>query len=519
VRHHEGPESTANHVVVIGAGVGGLVAALGLAARGVAVTLCERGREPGGKIRQVPAGTRHVDAGPTVFTLRAVFEEIFAESGARLDEKVALRPAGVLARHAWDQTSQLDLSADPETCAEAIGAFAGPGEARRYRRFLADARHIFDTLETPFLRQPSATPMSLVKAAGVADLVGIKPFSRYWQALGTYFHDPRLRQLFGRYATYVGSSPFRAPATLMLVAHVEQSGVWLIDGGLHALVGALADLARDRGVRIRTEAPVAEVRTSKNGVCGVRLESGERLDCAAVIANTDANALAAGYLGAGARKAVPPMPVSQRSLSAVTWTMTARAEGFPLAYHNVFFGPDYAREFQDLFDDWRLPRDPTVYLCAQDRTTAEVQGPSAEAERVLLIVNAPPFGDTQPYDPGEIESCQTRTWTTLERAGLRLIPEPGTLTATSPHDFARMFPGTGGAIYGRASHGWRASFQRPGVRTRLPGLYLASGSAHPGPGVPMAALSGRLASSSLLADWDSRARSRTMAMPGGTSMR
>jgi 1-hydroxycarotenoid 3,4-desaturase len=107
----------------------------------------------------------------------------------------------------------------------------------------------------------------------------------------------------------------------------------------------------------------------------------------------------------------------------------------------------------------------------------------------------------------------------LERCGLKLQPQPDTKTVTTPADFAQLFPGTGGALYGRASHGWRASFQRPPVKTKVPGLYLASGSAHPGPGVPMAAMSGRLAAESLLADWGLTARSPRAATSGGTSTR
>jgi 1-hydroxycarotenoid 3,4-desaturase len=138
-------------------------------------------------------------------------------------------------------------------------------------------------------------------------------------------------------------------------------------------------------------------------------------------------------------------------------------------------------------------------------------------ERIFCLVNAPPTGDVRRFDPKEIEPCATRTFDHLARCGLRVAPEA--MTVTTPADFARLFPATGGALYGRAPHGWRASFQRPGVRTRLPGFYLAGGSVHPGPGVPMAALSGRAAAACLVADLASTRRSSPVAMRGGTSMR
>lgn len=505
-----------DHAVVIGAGMGGLAAALRLTAAGMAVTVVEKGEQPGGKMRRVPAGDGWVDAGPTVFTMREVFEEIFAEAGASLSDHVGLRAADVLARHAWDGGGELDLHADHETSVEAIARFAGQAEAKRYRQFCADAKKIHDTLEAPFLRQPSATPGSLMKSAGMADLMGIKPFTRLWDALGAYFHDARLRQLFGRYATYCGSSPFRAPATLMLVAHVEQRGVWLVDGGMHKLAVALADLLTDQGGTIRYTTEATEILAEGGRVTGVRLAGGETLAAGTVVANADVAALSSGKLGRAAARAVPETPRAERSLSALTFTLRARCSGWPMARHNVFFCNDYPAEFTDIFRRGRLPREPTVYVCAQDRDDL---GPAdgATPERLLLIINAPPDGDIRTYDTSEIAACEERAFALLTRCGLTLDPDRASMTATTPTDFARMFPGSGGAIYGRASHGWRASFQRPSVRTKLPGLYLGTGSAHPGPGVPMAALSGRLAAAEALGDRDSTARSRTTAMPGGTS--
>jgi 1-hydroxycarotenoid 3,4-desaturase len=138
---------------------------------------------------------------------------------------------------------------------------------------------------------------------------------------------------------------------------------------------------------------------------------------------------------------------------------------------------------------------------------------------MLCIVNAPANGDTRRFSSSEIELCEERTFSLLTRCGLVLQRDSRNTVLTTPSEFAAMFPATGGALYGRASHGWRASFQRPGARTRVPGLYLAGGSTHPGPGVPMAALSGRMAAASALSDLASTRRSNQAAMPGGTSTR
>jgi 1-hydroxycarotenoid 3,4-desaturase len=347
---------------------------------------------------------------------------------------------------------------------------------------------------------------------------GISPFSTLWRALGEHFRDPRLRQLFGRYATYCGSSPFLAPATLMLVAHVEQDGVWLVAGGMHRIAVALAGLAAARGAVFRYGAEVREVLAEGGRASGVVLASGERIAADAVVVNADAAAVAAGMLGAGVARAAPRIAPAQRSLSAVTWAMRVRAAGFPLVRHNVFFSADYEAEFRDIFRRGALPGEPTVYVCAQDRDDGGAGGPDGP-ERLLCLVNAPATGDQRPFSASEIAQCEERMIRLLARCGLTLERAPERTSITTPEAFDRLFPATGGALYGQATHGAMASFQRPGARTKVPGLYLAGGSTHPGPGVPMAALSGRLAAASVMADRTSSAASRRPAMRGGMSMR
>jgi 1-hydroxycarotenoid 3,4-desaturase len=286
---------------------------------------------------------------------------------------------------------------------------------------------------------------------------------------------------------------------------------------MNRLAAALADLARDRGVRFAYGRDVARVFVRGGRVGGVDTVDGERFEADAVVCNGDPAAMAGGFFGVDVAHAVSPSCRNPDSLSAVTWSLVAATGGFPLSRHNVFFSDDYRAEFDDILRRRRLPEAPTIYVCAQDRTDDDV--PKGDAERLFCLVNAPPVGPGAVIADSELDSCQRTTFQRLRRLGLEIHASETTEVRTGPEDFARRFPATGGALYGRASHGWMASFSRPGARTRLPGLYLAGGGAHPGPGVPMAALSGRQAALSVAADLVSISRSFPAAMPGGISTR
>ena len=483
------------HVVVIGAGVGGLSAAIDLAAGGARVTLLERQQDPGGKMREVEAGDVRIDAGPTVFTMRRVFDELFAAAGSTLEDAVKLHEASVLARHSWPDGSRLDLYADLEKSVAAIDEFAGAREGRAYRRFAERSRDIFDTLDHSFMRAERPGPVGLSLSLGIRGLprlAATRPFVTLWRELGKAFGDQRLQQLFGRYATYCGSSPFSSPATLMLIAHAERAGVWFVDGGMRRLADALASLLTDLGAEIRFGTTATSIAVAGRAVNGVEIDGGDVLSADAVVFNGDAAALTTGLLGDDVRDAQPDRSREPRSLSAITWCMNARVNGFPLDHHNVFFGSDYVDEFESIFNRRDICREPTVYICAQDRgTSADLAegGP----ERLLLLINAPPGK----IEAGVVERAEARAFALLQAQGLNIDAEAGDTVRTTPNEFAERFPASEGAIYGWPTHGWFGSFRRAGSGSRVNGLFLAGGTVHPGPGVPMVAQSGRIAAAAV----------------------
>lgn len=506
LRRESGP------VVVIGAGMGGLAAAIRLAAAGLPVTLIEAAPEPGGKMRTTPSSAGPVDSGPTVLTLRAVFDDLFAAGGSVLADHLTLIPQDVIARHVWSDGAQLDLHPNADRNEKAIRAFAGERAAAQFRAFNTEAQALRTAFDAPVMQAARPELGGLARAALTSPRLWRVLSRRLGPHLRTHFTDPRLRQLFGRYATYVGGLPARVPAVLGLIWNVEQAGVWAVEGGMARLAGALWALARALGVEVLSSTRVEAILAPDGQVKGVRLPGNLVLGCRAVVFNGDPAALGSGLLGLDVIDALPARAVRPRSLSARVWAFAGRPRGVDLALHTVFFADDETAEFGALAQR-RPPVDPTIYVCAQDRAAG---APRGGVERFEMILNAPalPHAPDSSEDP---ETCRQMTFARLARMGLSFDGLPSTETLTRPQDFARMFPGSDGALYGLSPSGMLASFRRPGARTAIRGLYLAGGGVHPGAGVPMATLSGRHAAAAILNDLGLMSRSGRAAMRGGMS--
>ncbi len=503
---HPGQKSpNKKSIVVIGAGIGGLCAAVRLAAAGQRVTVIEAQATPGGKMRALASDAGPVDAGPTVLTMRGVFDDLFAHAGAQLDDHLTLVPLPMLARHFWPDGSTLDLFTDPEASAAAIADLAGARAADEFRRFHRLSTGAYTAFDAPMMRAPRPRLAALACSAALNPRLWrmLLPGMTLARQLAAQFTDQRLRQLFGRYATYVGGAPDVSPAVLALIWAAEAQGVWAVQGGMHQLARALADLAERHGAAISYNVAARRIERQGGRVIGVELSDGRLLRSDLVVFNGDPAALLAGLLGNGPQGALKPVAAHPRSLSAWVWAFAARPAGVDLAYHNVFFCDDPALEFGPIAAG-RMPDQATLYVCAQDRAVTDPGGgPSGQLERFEIIMNAPPK-TTQ--SPGEIAQCRLRTFPQLARFGLTFDPAPKDANLMTPQGFAQLFPGSQGALYGRGPVGMLAPFQRPGARTALRGLYMAGGGAHPGAGVPMAALSGRHAAEAILSDLTSASK-------------
>ena len=497
--------------VVIGAGMGGLASAIRLAAMGLAVTVVDSAALPGGKARALPTSAGPADTGPTVLTMRAEFDDLFALAGQRLDDHLTLIAQPILARHWWKDSPTLDLFPEAEANVEAIRAFAGDREAVAFARFDAQASALLAAFDGPVMRAAKPDLLTIARTAATQPRLwpALLPGVSLERLLRVHFRDPRLVQLFARYATYVGGRPRHAPSVLALIWRAEAAGVWAVEGGMHSLAAALARLAETMGVRFLYATRARRIVRQQGRVTGVEVEGGHTLPCRHCVFNGDPGALTGGLLGDAASKAIPRARTEPRSLSAHVWAFAAKPHGADLVHHNVFFSDDPRAEFGPI-GAGKMPDQPTLYICAQDRIPAPAPG----LERFEIILNAP-SGFHAP--PDEDSQCRLRTFPRLRDFGLTFSPSPDAQALTRPSDLARLYPGSQGAIYGRSPEGLLAAFQRPTAATRLAGLYLAGGGAHPGAGVPMAALSARHAAEAIRQDRISASRSAPTAMPGGIS--
>ncbi|HEY1375366.1 MAG TPA: phytoene desaturase family protein, partial [Gemmataceae bacterium] len=490
--------ASTDRVGVIGGGLGGLAAACTLAARGHSVVLFERSAWLGGKAAVLSEAGYRFDMGPTILTVPAVLDRVFAEAGRRTDDYLDLVRLDPQWRCFYPDSSVLDLHADTDRMAAELDRVA-PGMANGYRRFLDLSRRLHGISDRFFfwrsvggLREVFDLKTSF-SAKTLADVLALRMGRTVGRTVRGFVADRRVAQMLDHFTQYVGSSPDASPAVLCGIAHMQTAGgVWYPRGGTAAVPAALARLAAELGVDVRTGIGIRRiVLDSRSAVAGIEADDGESVPLRAVVSNTDSVRTHRELLGgtSAARRFLRRRRYEPACSGVVLYLGLDRRYDH-LLHHNFVFSADAHAEFDAIYRRGEPAADPTCYVAAPAGTDADVAPAGGEA--LYVLVHTPylrPHHDWRQMLPEYRNVILRKLATTGGMPDIdRRIRFEAHLTPQDIHDRYRVLDG---AIYGLASHGrWLGAFKPANQSPDVPGLYLAGGAAHPGPGMPMVLMSG-----------------------------
>jgi phytoene desaturase len=478
-------------VAVIGAGIAGIATAVRLAVAGHAVTVFEAQPTFGGKMQQftLPGGYRF-DTGPSLFTLPQLVDELFQLAQRQPADYFRYQRLDPITNYFFADGTRLPAWADEERFAAEVEATLGT-PAADVRRFLARSARAYEATAPTFLHKSlhrAATYLSADVLKALAALPGLGLLSTMHQRHAAAFADPRLVQLFDRYATYNGSDPYQAPATLSLIPHLEHGiGAFYPEGGIYSIARSLVQLAEEFGVQFRYQEAVEEIITAGGRVTGLRTTQ-DVYDFGCVVSNMD---VVPTY-----RRLLPSQPAPERTLrqprsSSALIFYWGISRPFPeLDVHNIFFSADYRREFDAIFREHAVADDVTVYVNITSKKTPS-DAPAGH-ENWFVMVNVP-------HDQGQDWAALTAQVRRLvlrklsQALGVEVEPLIRAEKTWTPPGIAADTSSFGGALYGSSSNKPLAAFLRhPNFSGRLDGLYFCGGSVHPGGGIPLCLLSARI---------------------------
>lgn len=475
---------------IIGAGIGGLATAVRLAAAGDEVTLWEKNPEPGGKIAELRMGAYRFDTGPSLFTLPSLVEELYTLCGERMEEHLPVRRLDASCRYFFPDASSFTFYDDPQQLAQEL-ARAGIDEEQPLRRRLEKAREAYELGAPVFLFSNfhRLSNFNTPPYRRVASRLGKLDFLRTMHGANRRdFRDPRLVRLFDRYATYNGSSPYRAPATLNMIAHLENNlGAYFPEKGIYSVADQLCRLARRQGVRFRFSSPVEKIVVEDRKAVGL-IAAGETERYDRIVSDVDVRYLADRLLEGHPLRGRLHRAEPSSSALIFYWGMERRFQ--QLGLHNVFFADDYRTEFRHLFRTGDMADDPTVYLFI---TSKAVAGDAPDGcENWYAMVNAP-------ADRGqdwERIAARTREHI-LRKLGDALSADlRGSIVAEricTPADIEARTMSACGALYGASSNSMLSAFLRhPNSLSAIRNLYFVGGSVHPGGGLPLCLASAKI---------------------------
>jgi phytoene desaturase len=481
-------------VIVIGAGLGGLAAAIRLAARGFSVTILEKNANVGGKVNFIEWGGYKFDTGASLLTMRHVLKELFEAAERRLEDYLELVLLEPICRYFWSDRTIFDASRNlPKTLKEIEKI--EPRDVAGFEKFIADARRKYEVAERTFLAHSLNDLPKLLRPRYAKDLAAISSWKTLDAHNRKHFRSPKLQQLFNRFATYNGSSPYQTPATFALIPFVEFGlGAWYARGGIYEIPKALTRLATELGVRIKTDCEVDKIVCANRSAVGVKLENGEEMRADFIVSNADAIETYRNLIEEENRKSFSDKKLEkiEPSCSGFVLLLGVKKRFPQLAHHNIFFSDDYQAEFDQIFKKKRPATNPTIYVCAASRTD-ETQAPEG-CENLFVLINAPYTSEQTDWEK-EKKSYRNSIIKKLEDFGLKDLENSLEFEQIiTPADFEEKYRANRGSIYGVSSNGTFAAFLRPPNQARdVRNLFFVGGATHPGGGMPLVMLSGKMA--------------------------
>jgi phytoene desaturase len=484
--------------VVIGSGVAGLAASIRLAQGGYRCTVLEANDFPGGKLSQFQLGAYRFDAGPSLFTLPELVDELFELCGKNARDYFQYLSLDSICRYHYPDGSSFTAETNRQQFAESLRSIASPEEIQAFFQQLDEASWKYQRTASLFLDQSLhqvQNYFNLKTLRGMLGMPRLNLFETMHRENQRRVQNPKLVQYLNRYATYNGSDPYRAPALLNLIPHLEHNqGTYFPVGGMNRITQALYQLAMEMGVEFRFESPAQEILCHNKKTRGVRYydhhhQQSQDIEADLVVSNAD---VFQTY-----RKLLPGVPAptkilnQEKSSSAVVFYWGMR-QSFPdLKLHNIFFAADYQAEFKAIFETKELHPDPTVYINISSK--CEPADAPEGGENWFVMINVP-AADQSPI-PNLVEKARSLVLGKLSHmTGVDLASLVEEESYLDPARIEARTSSNGGALYGNASNNRFAAFLRhKNFHSDIKGLYFCGGSAHPGGGIPLCLKSAKIA--------------------------
>ncbi len=485
-------------VAVIGAGLGGLSTAARLAHLGFEVHLFEQGTRAGGKANIIEGNGFRFDTGPSLLTMPFVVEELFTYLNEKIEDYVELIPLKNICKYFWSDGTIINAYSDQDKLAEQIELNTLDSK-KQVEEFLNYSRGIYERTADLFLNKSFTDWRTFINLNAFKTLLQINkidPFRTMHQANSKWFKDKKTIQLFDRYATYNGSNPYKAPATLNIIPHVEYNlGASIPKEGIYSLADAICKLALAKGVQFYFGATVNEIKTNGCKVAGLSYIKNnhqffENFDI--VVSNADVNYTYKNLLDIKNTTEAKRYSKLEASSSALVFYWGVNGVNPNLEIHNILFSNVYEQEFKELFEQKTCPKDPTIYIYISSKYN-KAHSPK-DMENWFVMINAP-YNSNQNWKE-EIENSRRRIIKKIKDV-LHIELEDKVLfeKVMSPIDIENNTSSFKGGLYGISSNNKSAAFLRQQNRSKeIEGLYFCGGSAHPGGGIPLVLLSGKITS-------------------------